>query len=125
VTVFKVDGHYFGVPSEKVFKLFKIPASFHDRFSNQQRIRLKEFEMKIVDLKALLSLPGGKSEGERRILIVKDDGEYKGFLIDNVLDRVSAHPSASGGHEAYTSGVIQWTYRQQPMEIPLLNVTTL
>jgi len=125
VTVFKVDGHYFGVPSEKVFKLFKVPASFHDRFSNQQKIRLKDFEMKIVDLKALLSLPEGKSEGERRILIVRDDGEYKGFLIDNVLDRVSAHPMASRGHEAYTSGMIQWTYQQQPTEVPLLNVARL
>jgi hypothetical protein len=125
VTVFKVDGHYFGVPSEKVFKLFKVPASFHDRFSNQQKIRLKDFEMKIVDLKALLSLPEGKSKGERRILIVRDDGEYKGFLIDNVLDRVSTHPAAPGGHEAYASGVIQWTYQRQPMEIPLLNVARL
>jgi len=125
VTVFKVDGRYFAVPSEKVFKLFKVPASFHDRLSNQQRIRLKDFEMKIVDLKTLLSLPEGKSEGERRILIVRDDGEYKGFLIDNVLDRVSTHLAAPGGHEAYASGVIQWTYQQQPMEIPLLNVARL
>jgi len=125
VTVFKVDGRYFGVPSEKVFKLFKAPASFHGRLSNQQRIRLKDFEMKIVDLKALLSLPEGKSEGERRILIVRDDGEYKGFLIDNVLDRVSAHPAAPGRHEAYASGVIQWTYQQQRMEIPVLNVARL
>jgi chemotaxis signal transduction protein len=125
VTVFKVDGHYFGVPSEKVFKLFKVPASFHDRFANQQKIRLKDFEMKIVDLKTLLSLPEGKSEGERRILIVRDDGGYKGFLIDNVLDRVSTHPAAPGRHEAYASGVIQWTYQRQPMEIPLLNVARL
>jgi len=125
VTVFKVGGHYFGVPSEKVFKLFKVPASFHDRFWNQQRIRLKDFEIKIVDLKALLSLPEGKSEGERRILIVRDNGEYKGFLIDNVLDRVSAHPAAPGGHETYASGVIQWTHQQQPMDIPLLNVARL
>ena len=125
VTVFKVDSHYFGVPSEKVFKLFKVPASFHDRFSNQQKIRLRDFEMKIVDLKALLSLPEGKSKGERRILIVRDDGKYKGFLIDKVLDRVSTHPAAPRGHEAYASGVIQWTYQQQPMEIPILNVTKL
>jgi len=125
VTVFKVDGRYFAVPSEKVFKLFKVPASFHDRLSNQQRIRLKDFEMKIVDLKTLLSLPEGKSEGERRILIVRDDGEYKGFLIDNVLDRLSTHLAAPGGHEVYASGVIQWTYQQQPMEIPLLNVARL
>jgi len=125
VTVFKVDGRYFGVPSEKVFKLFKVPASFHDRLSNQQRIRLKDFEMRIVDLRALLSFPGGKSEGERRILIVRDDGEYKGFLIDSVLDRVSARPSTPEGLEAYASGVIQWTYQQQPREIPLLNVARL
>jgi hypothetical protein len=125
VTVFKVDGRYFAVPSEKVFKLFKVPASFHDRLSNQQRIRLKDFEMKIVDLKTLLSLPEGKSEGERRILIVRDDGEYKGFLIDNVLDRLSTYLAAPGGHEVYASGVIQWTYQQQPMEIPLLNVARL
>jgi len=81
--------------------------------------------MKIVDLKALLSLPEGKSEGERRILIVRDDGEYKGFLIDNVLVRVSARPSTPEGLEAYASGVIQWTYQQQPREIPLLNVARL
>ena len=81
--------------------------------------------MKIVDLRALLSFPKGESEGERRILIVRADGEYKGFLIDHVLDRVSAHPVASEGHQAYTSGVIQWTYQQKSMEIPLLNVERL
>jgi hypothetical protein len=58
-------------------------------------------------------------------LIVRDNGEYKGFLIDNVVDRVSVHPSASGRQEAYASGVIQWTYQQQPMEIPLLDVARL
>jgi len=43
VTVFKVDGRYFGVPSEKVFKLFKVPASFTIGLSNQQRIRPQRF----------------------------------------------------------------------------------
>lgn len=37
VTVFKVGERLFGVGSDKVFKLFKVPNSFHDRHSREEK----------------------------------------------------------------------------------------
>jgi hypothetical protein len=47
ITIFKVDEKLFGVETEKVFKLFKVPSTFHERYSDQEKVRLKDFEVRI------------------------------------------------------------------------------
>ena len=63
--------NYLGVESEKVFKLFKVPNTFQEKYSNQQKIRLKDVEVKMVNLKKIFSIQGGEPKGEIRILTVK------------------------------------------------------
>jgi hypothetical protein len=122
VTIFKVDEKLFGVESEKVFKLFKVPNTFQEKYSNQQKIRLRDFEVKVVNLKKIFSIPGGDHIGEMRILTVKDNGEYKGLMVDQVLKKLSTLFERGGGAGEYFSGVIHSTYQEQPVEIPILDL---
>jgi hypothetical protein len=122
VTIFRVDKKLFGVESETVFKLFKAPNTFQQRYSNQEKIRLKDFEIKMVNLKKILAIPGGETKGEVKILAVKSDGKYKGFLVDQVVKTVLAPSEKVGEVGEYFSGVIHSTYQEQSVEIPILDL---
>jgi len=122
VTIFRVDKKLFGVESEKVFKLFKVPDTFQKRYSNQEKIRFRDFELKMINLKKILAIPGGEPKGEIRILAVRDNGEYKGFMVDQVVKKISASSEKEGEAGEYFSGVIHSTYQEQSVEIPVLNL---
>jgi hypothetical protein len=122
VTIFRVDKKLFGVESEKVFKLFKAPNTFQERYSNQEKIRLRDFEIKMINLKKLLAIPGAELKGEIKILAVKDNGGYKGFLVDQVVKKVLAPSEKEGEVGEYFSGVIHSTYQEQSVEIPILDL---
>ena len=122
ITVFKVDERLFGVESDKILRLFKAPSSFHSKYIDQQKIRLKNLEVRMIDLKKIFSIQGGDQQGEVRILAVKDNGEYKGLMIDEVLKRLSTHSNVSKEYGEYCAGTIHWTYQQQVVEIPILDL---
>jgi hypothetical protein len=122
VTIFKVDVKLFGVESQKVFKLFKVPHTFREKYLNQQKIRLRDFEVKMINLKKILSIPGGQHTGETRILTVKDNGEYKGLIVDQVLKKLSTLSEKGGEMGEYFSGVIHSIYQEQPVAIPILDL---
>ncbi len=122
ITIIRVDKKLFGVESEAVFKLFKAPNTFQKRYSNQEKIRLRDFEMKLVNLKKILAIPGGDSRGEIRILAVKDNGGYRGFLVDQVVKKVSAPSEKAEEIGEYFSGIIHSTYQEQSVEIPILDL---
>jgi chemotaxis signal transduction protein len=122
VTVFRVDKKLFGVETEKVFKLFKVPNTLQKKYSNQDKIQFKDFELKMINLKKTLAIPGGEPKGETRILAVKDNGEYKGLLVDQVVKKVSAPSEKEGKAGEYFSGIIHSTYQEQSVEIPILDL---
>ena len=122
ITIFKINEKLFGVESEKVFKLFKVPNTFQEKYSDQAKIRLRDFEVKMVDLKKALAIEGGRPKEQIRILTVKEDGEYKGFMVDQVLKKLSTLSERGRGAGGYFSGVIHITYQEQPVEIPILDL---
>ncbi len=122
ITIFRVHEKLFGVESEKVFKLFKVPNTFQEKYSNQQKIRLRDLEVKMVDLKKILALQGGEQKGEIKILTVKDNGGYKGFMVDQVLKKLSTLSERRGEVGEYFTGVIYSTYQELPVEIPILDL---
>ncbi len=122
VTIFKIDERLFGVESEKVFKLFKVPKTFGEKYSDQQRIRLRDFEVKMVDLEKLLDIQERGARDQIRILTVKENGEYKGFMVDEVLKRVSILSERRREGGGYFSGVFPFNYQQQAVEIPILDL---
>jgi len=122
ITIFKVDKNLFGVESEKVFKLFKVPQTFQERYSDQQKIRLRDVEVKMINLKKILSLQGGEPKLEVKILTLKDNGEVKGFLVDQVIKKLSTTSEKGVGCGEYFSGVIRSIYQEQVVEIPILDL---
>ena len=125
ITVFRVDGKFFGIPSDRVFKLFKVPYTWFGKYSSQKTIRLKEFEVKMVDLKKIFSIQGEEPKGEIKILLMKDNGEYKGFLVEQVLERISTHTEVSVELNEYLLGITRWTYQKHLVEVPILDLKKL
>ena len=125
VMVFKLEGKLFGVQNEQVFKLFKVPATFRDKYVDQQRIRIRNVDVKLVDLKRLFSIQEEGPERELKILIVKDDGEHKGLMIEQVLQKISTRSDLGKGTSDYFMGSIPWMYQERPVEISVLDVKKL
>jgi hypothetical protein len=125
ITIFRRDKKLFGVESEKVFKLFKVPSTLQKRYLNQDTIQFKDFELKMINLNKTLAIPGGEPKGEIRILAVKDNGEYKGFVVDQVVKKVSAPSEKEGKVGEYFSGIIHSTYQERSVEIPILDLGKL
>ena len=113
VTVFKVEERLLGVESDKIHKLFKVPSDHQDKYSDQQKIRLKDFEVRVIDLRKILSIHKGSRKGEIRILALNDNGEYKGLMIDQVLEKLSTQLDIGGNYGEYVTGIIHWTYQER------------
>lgn len=122
VTVFKVEERLFGVESDKVYKLFKVPGALVNQYSSQERVRFKEFEARMVDLRKIFSIPKRDRKEEIKILTVKEDGEYKGLMIDEVLERLSTPSDMGGARGGYFLGNIHWTYQHRTMDVPILDL---
>jgi len=122
VIVFKVEERLFGVESDKIYKLFKIPSDHQDKYSRKQKIRLRDFEVRVIDLRKILSIPKGDRKGEMRILTLSDNWEYKGLMIDQVLKKLSTQMDTGGNYGEYVAGIVRWTYLERPVEIPVLDL---
>jgi chemotaxis signal transduction protein len=81
--------------------------------------------VKLVDLKKLFSMREKGRQRELKILIVKVDGEYKGLMVEQVLQKVSTRSELGKGAGDYFIGSIPWTYQERPVEISVLDVKKL
>jgi CheW-like domain len=122
VTILKVEERLLGVESDKIYKLFKVPMDHQDRYVDQQKIRIKDFEVRLIDLRKVLSIPKGSRKAEIKILAVNEDGEYKGLMVDQVLERVSTEMETGGKYGEYFTGITRWTYQERPTEISILDL---
>ncbi len=122
VTIFKIDKKLFGIESQKIFKLFKVPNTFRERYSDQQKIRLKDLEIKMVDLRKIFPMETKGQREEMQLITVKEDGEYKGLIVDQMIKKLSTEAEISEEHAEYFMGTVHWIYQEQPVEIPLLDL---
>jgi hypothetical protein len=124
ITIFKIGEKLFGVPSEKVFKLYRVPSHAISRYSDQETIRTKDMELKIIDASKHLAAERGMVRGEGKLLTLREDEEYKGMLIDGVVKTVSVAVEPGGQGRSF-SGIVHWTYERNPVTVPVLNVKEL
>jgi chemotaxis protein histidine kinase CheA len=125
VTVFKTGEKLFGVESDKVFKLFKVPSPLCKKMIHLGNVRLKGLEVRMIDLGKFFSVSGEDQEEERQVLILKGDGEYKGLMMDRVLNRLSGPLEQAGESNEYLLGMIRWTYEDLPVKVPILDFEKL
>jgi hypothetical protein len=125
VTVLKVDERFFGVESDRVFKLFKLPGGFRAACMGRERIRVKDVEIRVVDLSKILPLSEIRPDRELRLLILREDEEYLGLIIEQVIQKVSSRSPMGRGENGYFMGSIPWTYEERPVDLPVLDVKRL
>jgi chemotaxis protein histidine kinase CheA len=125
VTVFKTGEKLFGVESDKAFKLFKVPSPLCKKMIHFGNVRLKGLEVRMIDLGKFFSVSGEDQEEERQVLILKGDGEYKGLMMDRVLNRLSGPLEQAGESNEYLLGMIRWTYEDLPVKVPILDFEKL
>jgi len=125
VTVFKMGEKLFGVESDKVFKLFKVPSPLFKKMIQFGKIRLKGLDVRMIDLENFFSVSGDDREEERQALILKGDREYKGLMMDRVLNRLSGPLEQGGEFSEYLLGMIRWTYEDLPVKVPILDFEKL
>jgi len=125
VTVLKRGETLVGVESDKVFKLFKVPESLLNRLVQLSKIRIRGFEVKLIPLEKILPIEDRDLSGEKQILMVRDDGEFKGLVIDRVLNKLSIPFGRLEGStvEGSILGKFQWMYQDRPEEIPVLDLS--
>ncbi len=125
VTVLKIGETLVGVESDKVFKLFKVPESLIGRLVQLSRIRIRGFDVKMIPLGKILPIEDKDLSGEKQILMVRDDGEFKGLVIDRVLNRLSIPFGRLEGSTMEESllGRFQWIYQDHQEEIPVLDLS--
>ncbi len=122
VTVFKRGETLLGVESDKVFKLYRVPDSLSEKMAELRKVRLNGLDTKMIDLKSLVPISGESREGGEQVLILKGDGEYKGLMVDRVLNRLSGPLETGGEFNEYLLGMIRWTYEELPIRVPVLDV---
>jgi hypothetical protein len=122
ITILKVEERLLGVESGKIYKLFKVPVDHQDRYVDQQKIRLKDFEFRLIDLRKAFSIPKGSWKAEIKILAVNEDGEYKGLMVNQVLERLFTRMETGRNYGKYFTGITHWTYQERPIEISILDL---
>lgn len=122
IIVLKIDEKFFGIESHQVFKIFRVPNTFQDKYSDKQRIRLKDFEIELVDLNKIFSIESRRRKEEMQLLVVKENGQYKGLIVDHVLKKLSVQMDIHREYNEYCLGMVHWTYQEQLVEVPVLNL---
>jgi hypothetical protein len=125
ITVFKSYGKLYGVESHKVIKLYKVPPSFQERYADRPKVRVKDKDVTLVDLKKMFPEESWLPAETSRLLMIQGEGEFKGLIVEEVLKRIISSPSDRGKNGKPLLGLIHWNYRAHPVDVPILDVQRL
>jgi hypothetical protein len=129
ITVFKAFGKLYGVESQTITKLYKLPPSFGAQWGEHSKILLKDREVALIDLKK--AFPGeswepmGQPVVMSKLLTVQSEGKWKGVFVEEVVKRFSASPSERKENGKPLLGNVKWNYQACPVDVPILDVKRL
>lgn len=133
ITVFKAGGKLVGVESEGIRKLFKVPPFFQETYAEQPRVRVRENDITLIDLKKIFPEESWRSEGAVKLLMLygeggkEGEGECKGLIVEDVLKRLMILPEQEKGSGDGNPllGRIRWLYDAHPVDVPILDFRKL
>jgi chemotaxis protein histidine kinase CheA len=125
ITVFKSYGKLYGVESQKIMKLYKVPPSFEERYGDQPKVRVKDKDVTLIDLKKTFPEESWLPAETSRLLMVQEGEEFKGLIVEEVLKRIISSLSDRGENGKPLLGLIHWNYQTHPVDVPILDVKRL
>jgi hypothetical protein len=125
ITVFKACGKFYGVESQKIMKLYKIPASFEEKYTHRQKLRLRDMDVTLIDLKKTFQMESWHPEVTPKLLMTQEEGECKGLIVEEVLKRLTISPEDRTEDGKPLSGTIHWIYQAHPVEVLILDLKRL
>jgi hypothetical protein len=120
----RIGQKLFGVATENVFKLYKVPDGVAGNYADEEKIRIKDLEVRIVDPGRLLLVDRDREAGGAKLLALRDGREYKGLWIDAVVKTLSAAMESESSGDCF-SGIVRWMHEGNPVTVPVLNVKML
>ncbi len=121
ITIFKTFGKCYGVESQKIFKLFKVPPSFQEKYGHQSKVRLRDFDVSLIDLQRIFPEETWNSEVPTKLLMIRGEGEYKGLVVEEILKRIRIPLEERRESGKPLLGTLHWTYESHPVEVPILD----
>ena len=125
ITVCRARGKWIGVESQKIWRLFKVPASFQENCAGHSRVRIRDKDVALIDLEKIFPEASSNPEGAIRLLMIQGEGEYRGLIVDDVLKRIEASPVEQGRDGKPLLGIVHWSYQANPIDVPILDVARL
>ena len=125
ITVFKSYGKLYGVESQKIMKLYKVPPSFEERYGDRPKVRVKDKDVTLVDLKKMFPEETWHRGETCRLLMIQGEGEFKGLIVEEVLKRIISSFSDREKNGKPVLGLIHWNYQAHPVDVPILDVERL
>lgn len=125
VTIFRACGKCYGVETQKIWKLYRIPPSFREKYGNQPKVRLKDAEVSLVDLRKAFPGETLNESGEAKLLMLQGDGEYKGLIVVEVLKRLRGAVEERPADARPLLGVLHWFDQSEAVEVPILDSNKL
>ncbi len=125
ITVFKACGKLYGVESQKIMKLYKIPTSFEQKYTHRQKLRLRDMDVTLIDLKKTFQMESWHPEVTPKLLMTQEEGECKGLIVEEVLKRLTISPEDRTEDGKPLLGTIHWTYQAHPVEVLILDLKRL
>ncbi len=125
ITVFKAYGKLYGVESQKIIKLYKIPPSLEEKFAHRPKVRLRDMDVTLIDLRKAFPVESWQPEGMSKLLMIQAEGECKGLIVEEVLKRLMISLEDRGDNGKPLLGTIHWTYQAHPVEVLILDLKRL
>jgi hypothetical protein len=125
ITVCRASGKWVGVESQRIWRLFKVPASFQEQCADHPRVRIRDKDVSMIDLEKIFPGESSNPEGAIKLLMIQGEGEYKGLIVEDVLKRIEASPEERGGDGKPLLGIVHWSYQAHPIDVPILDFARL
>jgi hypothetical protein len=105
--------------------LYKVPPFFEERYGDRPKVRVKDKDVTLIDLKKTFPEESWLPAETSRLLMIQGEGDCKGLIVEEVLRRIISSPTDRGENGKPLLGLIHWNYRTLPVDVPILDVKRL
>jgi hypothetical protein len=125
ITIFETSGRCYGLESQKILKLLKVPPSFEERYGHYPKVRLKDHDVSLIDLQKAFPGESWGHGGALRLVMIREEEGYKGLMVEKVLKRLKGSLEERKGDGRPVLGIFRWNYQSHPVDVPILDLARM